>query len=179
MIRPARPADHDAIGALNDLAFQGSPLERAATDAVRAACPDEVIELVADVDGRLVGHIILHPGIIERTAGGVLQGFGLGPVSVTPGLQRGGIGGRLLASALDEARKRGAPFIFLIGHPEYYPRFGFERASAFGLASPYPDAPDEAWMVCPLDREALKDAAGEARYHPAFDAAVSGEPGGG
>jgi putative acetyltransferase len=93
-------------------------------------------------------------------------------MAVLPERQRQGIGTRLVERGLSVLRDLGCPFVVVIGHSEYYPRFGFERASARGLASQWDGIPDDAFMVLALDAGALAGVTGVARYRPEFDEVV-------
>jgi putative acetyltransferase len=169
VIRDESEGDAAAIHALLEQAFE-SPLEADIVAALRLSCPDR-ISLVAEVDGVLAGHILFTPVEIAAAAG-LMRGYGLAPMGVRPSLQRQGIGSRLVETGLERARAAGAPFVFVIGHPEYYPRFGFERASRYGVRCQWPQVPDEAVMIAVFDEGKAVALAGEARYRPEFDVAV-------
>ncbi len=164
-IRPERRDDIATIRAVNDAAF-GGQAESRIVDAARVAGHVD-ISLVAVAGQEIVGHILFTPIRIEppRVRARVL---GLGPMAVRPSLQRRGIGSALVRAGLDAARRRGCDAIVVIGHPAFYPRFGFQRASRFGLTSEFP-APDEAFMAAELTPGALEGAAGLVRYGPEFD----------
>jgi putative acetyltransferase len=91
----------------------------------------------------------------------------LGPMSVGPGNQRSGIGGRLVREALRRADERGEPLVLMLGHPSYYPRFGFRPASTLGIEPPAPSLPDEALMALPL-RAYDPALCGRVVFPPAF-----------
>ena len=95
--------------------------------------------------------------------------MGLAPMAVLPGRQRQGIGSELVRAGLDECRRLGFGAIVVLGHAEYYPRFGFVPASKFGLKSEY-DVPDDVFMALELIPGALRGRAGTIRYHPTFAA---------
>lgn len=163
-VRLERSADHAAIHTVNVLAFERSEeahLVTALRDAGALA-----ISCVAELDGSIVGHVALSP--ITVAAGG-LRGLGLGPMAVVPALQRTGVGTTLGRAALAEARRAGWDAVVVLGHPGYYPRFGFRPASSFGLRCEY-DAPDETFMALELRPEALEGLHGLVRYHAAFGA---------
>jgi putative acetyltransferase len=119
---------------------------------------------VAELDGRVVGHVAFSPVAVE----GARDVVGLGPVAVVPPLQTCAIGARLIEEGLACARERGARAAVVLGHPDYYPRFGFVGSIRFALR--HPDAPEEAFMAAELAPGALADARGVVRYHPSFDA---------
>jgi putative acetyltransferase len=168
-IRREQPGDAPQIREVNQQAF-GRPIEADIVDALReSGCP--FLSLVAQVGNRVVGHILFTPVTVE-TAEGPLQGMGLAPMAVLPQYQRRGIGSLLAQRGIAEVRSDGYPFIVVLGHPDYYPRFGFEPASRYGLACQYEGVPDEAFMVLVLEEAALKNAAGVVRYRQEFAAAV-------
>ena len=169
MIREEAADDAAAVRAVNDDAF-GSPLEGGIVDALRVACDDR-LSLVAEQDGNIVGHILFTPVEVAGPAG-TLRGYGLAPMAVRTAWQRRGIGSALVAEGLERLRAHGAPFVVVLGHPEYYPRFGFDRASRYGLRCQWPDVPDEAFMVRILDPACQPRVAGTARYRAEFDASV-------
>jgi putative acetyltransferase len=162
-IRSERPGDASCVRIVNELAF-GQPTEADIVDRLRESCPD-FVSLVAE-DEAVVGHILFTPAVIE-SLGRLVVGMGLAPLAVTPDRQRQGIGSALVRRGLEILRERGCPFVIVLGHPEYYPRFGFEPASAHGLACQWAGVPDEAFMV--LDPKALEGLFGVARYRDEFD----------
>lgn len=88
-------------------------------------------------------------------------------MAVAPQHQRQGIGSKLVLAGLDRCRQLGCVAVVVLGHPSFYPRFGFRPASAFGIRCEY-DAPDEAFMLVKLQVGGLDDAAGMVSYHAAF-----------
>jgi putative acetyltransferase len=98
--------------------------------------------------------------------------MGLAPMAVLPSHQRKGIGSRLVRHGLDHLRQSGCPFVIVLGHPEFYPRFGFEPASTYRLVSQWEGVPDAAFMVAVLDPGALPKKGGTARYRDEFDDAM-------
>ena len=165
-IREEQPDDAAAIRALHTAAFEGE-VEAAIVDRLREGCPD-LLSLVA-VDGeRVVGHVLFSPVTVD--AGPV--GMGLAPLAVLPEFQRRGIGSALVERGLATLRDRGCPFVIVLGHPEYYPRFGFERASVYGLASQWEGVPNEAFMALVFDAGAMARTGSVARYRAEFDEAM-------
>jgi putative acetyltransferase len=164
-IRPQTAADSPRVRALNEAAF-GQPLEAALVERLQAACP-EAVSLVAD-DGDVVGHILFTPVRVE-SEGRAVEGMGLAPMAVRPDRQRQGIGSALVRRGVEILRSRGCPFVVVVGHPPYYPRFGFEPASTHFLRSQWDGIPDDAFMVLVLDPAAMTGVAGVARYRPEFD----------
>lgn len=162
MIRAATPADAEAIAALNRAAFRGEEevgiVERLRSDGLVA------VEQVAEHGEEIVGHILLSwlPTMIDGRA---VKALALAPMAVRPGVQKQGVGGRLIAAALDEARGVGAEAVIVLGHPDYYPRFGFSAALARNLAAPFSG---DAFMALELVPGALVGAQGSVSYPSAF-----------
>jgi putative acetyltransferase len=164
-IRPEKPEDFSHIRHVNELAF-GQPAEANLVAKMRQSDAD-TLSLVAD-DGGIVGHILFSRVVIENTRRQVV-GMGLAPMAVRPDRQRQGIGSQLVRRGLDIIRERGCPFVVVVGHPEYYPRFGFEPASKYGLVSQWEGMPDAAFMVVVLDAHAVAGVSGVARYRDEFN----------
>ena len=149
-IRTEEPEDISHIRHVNELAF-GQPIEANLIERLRKSCTDS-LSLVAE-DEVVVGHILFTPVMVE-CAGRQIVGMGLAPMAVLPDRQRQGIGSQLVRRSLEILRERGCPFVVVVGHLEYYPRFGFERASKHGLACQWDGVPDAAFMVFILDSQA-------------------------
>jgi putative acetyltransferase len=165
-VRPETEADHAAVRAINERAF-GQPGEAALVEALRRAGA-VILSLVAERAGALVGHILFSPVTVE-TAAGAYRAVGLAPMAVEPGHQRAGVGSALVEDGLRRLRAQGHQAVVVLGHPSYYPRFGFAPASRFGLSWEH-DAPDEAFMALELSFGALAGRGGVVAFHPAFDA---------
>jgi putative acetyltransferase len=161
-IRAERPGDADGIRDTNALAF-GEPLEARLVDALRGA-PGS-LSLVAIDDGRVVGHIFFTPVTIEPPV--TRRMAGLAPMAVRPECQRSGIGSQLIRAGLEECRRHGYSAVVVLGHPEYYPRFGFVPAHTYGLTCEFP-SPPEAFMAVELEAGALRGVRGLVRYMPQF-----------
>ncbi|HEX6663004.1 MAG TPA: N-acetyltransferase [Gaiellaceae bacterium] len=132
-IRREADADHAAIRRVVGAAF-GSPVEPDLVDAIRASdrfLPE--LSLVAEVDGEIVGHILVSYVDLEPGPVRVLQ---VAPLAVAPAHQRRGVGGALMREALRLAEERGAPLVLVEGDPRYYGRFGFRRSDEAGITAP-------------------------------------------
>jgi putative acetyltransferase len=168
-IRPEKPQDSRQVHALNEQAFGGA-VEAELVDKLQEACPD-VQSLVPEDDGGIVGHIFFSPVAIDD-AERKTHGVGLAPMAVRPDRQRQGIGSALVGRGLEILRGRGCPFVIVVGHPDYYPRFGFEPASKHSLRSQWEGVPDEAFMVLVLDKAVMRGVSGIARYRDEFNEAM-------
>jgi len=167
-VREERPDDYAAIRALNDAAF-GQPQEGLLVDALRMN-GGVMLSLVAEQDGLVVGHILYSPATID-TEGRRVAGASLGPMAVLPTYQRRGVGGQLIEAGTRWLKRRGCPFVIVLGHPGYYPRFGFIPASVYGIHCEW-EVPDEAFMVMLLDAPAMRDVSGMVRYRQEFSTVV-------
>ncbi len=163
-VREERPEDFAAVRRVNELAF-GRPQEAALVESLRAAA-DPHVSLVAEVEGRVVGHIFFSPVRVE-SEGATHEALALGPMAVLPEFQGRGVGSRLVREGLEECLKRGHEGVFVLGHPEYYPRFGFEPTSRRGITCEFP-VPEEVFMLKELRAGALEGVRGVVRYHPEF-----------
>jgi putative acetyltransferase len=162
-IREERPVDAEGIRAVNLAAFQTST-EADLVDALRHhAAP--VISLVAEDDANVVGHILFSP--VALVGEPRLALMGLAPMSVVPTRQRQGIGSSLVIEGLERCRRANAAAVVVLGHAEYYPRFGFIPASQLSLRCEY-DVPENVFMVRELHDGALRGFSGTIRYHPVF-----------
>lgn len=159
-IRDERPTDIDAIREVNRLAF-ARDAEGRLVDALRANGA-ATLSLVATDDDLVVGHIMFSPLFV-----GDLQGVGLAPMAVAPSHQRRSIGSRLVDAGIERLRRMGCPFIVVIGHPGFYPRFGFQPAALHALTCDW-DVRPEAFMVNILDPATGRHLGGRAQYRQEF-----------
>ena len=165
-IRPESESDCSAITEVNGRAF-GGPAEGRLVERLRNT-PDFIAELslVAESDGRVIGHILFHPVVI-RAGDTEHPALALAPMSVLPEHQKRGIGSRLVEEGVRRAKQLGHKSVIVLGHPEYYPRFGFRRASLWSIKVPF-DAPDEAVMALELETDALQGKGGAVEYPVEF-----------
>ena len=163
-IRNEKPADAAAIRRVNEQAF-GQPDEAALVDALRRRGAF-ALSLVAVEGDWVVGHILFSPVTVESGQGD-FDALSLAPMAVLPARQRQGIGSQLVRAGLEGCRQAGHEIVVVLGHPDYYPRFGFSPASQRGIACEF-DAPDEAFMLVELRENALDGRRGVVRYPPEF-----------
>ncbi len=162
-VRPEAAADLTAVREVNERAF-GRTGEADIVDSLRGVAG--AISLVAVVDGRVVGHVLFTPVTLEHKKKG-MTGVGLAPLAVLPEFQKQGVGSALVRSGLEACRAAGHALVVVIGHPKYYPRFGFVTAIRHGFSSEYP-VPPAAFMICELTPGALAAAFGLVKYRPEF-----------
>ncbi len=160
IVRSEQPQDVLSIREVNRRAF-GQEQEASVVDKLRKNCND-ILSLVALAEDEVVGHILFSPALIEGENGSIV-GSGLAPLAVLPGYQRQGVGSELVKTGIARIREDGFPYIIVLGHPEYYTRFGFEPASKFGITSEW-EVPDGAFMILILDEKAMSGMSGVAKY---------------
>lgn len=163
-IRSEQPADTSRVEALLEAAFE-TPAEAALVEVLRRTTSPLVSLVAENRDGLVVGHILFSPVEIEGRPG---LAMGLAPLAVQPGLQGRGVGSALVKAGLERCRALGVVAVVVLGHPVYYPRFGFTAASKWGLRSEY-DVPDEVFMAIELVPGALAgEVPAKVRYAPPF-----------
>jgi len=165
-VRPETPADYASVRRVHEYAFEQAA-EADLVEALRRTVRS-YLSLVAEVDGRVVGHIFFSPVTVE-SGPAAFTALGLAPMAVLPEHQRRGVGTALVRQGLAACAASGHPLVVVLGHPSYYPRFGFEPAAPRGLRSEY-DVPDEVFMVAELEPGALAGRGGLVKYHAAFGA---------
>ena len=164
IIRQETIEDQEGIRQVNQLAF-GQDNEASLVDSLRINARP-FISLVALVDDQVVGHISFSPVTIESPKGS-FNAMGLAPMSVRPEYQNRGIGSKLVREGLNQCARIGETNVVVLGHPNYYPRFGFVPASRKGLRCEY-DVADEVFMVLELAPNSLAGRTGLVKYHPDF-----------
>jgi len=166
VIRSERDADTDAIAEVTAAAFEtleiSNHTEQYIIEALRAAGALKV-SLVAELDGRIVGHIAFSPVSISD---GTANWYGLGPISVLPDFQRQGVGKALIREGMSRLKDMGAGGCCLVGHPEYYGRVGFIHPTGFS----YEGVPDELFFAISFDGQYPQ---GVVAFHEGFEATSS------
>jgi putative acetyltransferase len=163
-IRSEKSGDMDKVWEINVAAFE-TDTEAKLVNALRESGVS-YISLVAEVTGELVGHILFTPVELVDDGSG-LKLMGLGPMAVMPKYQNKGIGSQLVKEGLEHCLRQGYDAVVVLGHPEYYPRFGFVPSIKYGIKSEY-EVPDEAFMILELKKNSLKGKSGVIKYNPAF-----------
>lgn len=165
-IRPEQPADRRQVFQVNQLAF-GQPYEARLVEALRRSpvfIPE--LSLIAVEDEQVVGHI-LFSRVTVRSYTSTHEALALAPMAVLPAHRRGGIGSSLVRRGLADARTLGHRVVIVVGHPDYYPRFGFIPGEPLGIRPPFEVSPG-AFMVLELQPDALAAVQGEVEYPPEF-----------
>lgn len=167
VVRKEIPEDQDAVYQVVLAAFESAD----EADLVNRLRPlPSVISLIAELEGELVGHIMFSPvrliGRNEQSIG--INIAGLAPVAVSPNHQKKGIGKRLIIAGLEACQAAEFVACVLLGHPDYYPKFGFKPAlPTFNLTSTY-KVPDPVFMALELIPNSLNSVSGTIHYHPTF-----------
>ncbi len=161
LIREEKEKDCKKIYEVNKVAF-GQEKESKLVDKIRKSenyIPG--LSLVAETGGRIVGHILFSKMRIIGSS--VFETLTIAPLAVIPDFQRQGIGSALVKEGMKKARELGFDSIILVGHKEYYPRFGFEKASKWNIKCPF-TVPEEAFMAIELTEKALEGKAGTIKF---------------
>ena len=161
IVKDETDANIDSVRKINEAAF-GQPDEAVLVDKLRESCTG-VLSLVAYQDDQVVGHIFFSPVTIEGDKA-VAVGMGLGPMAVRPDSQNRGIGTALVREGLARLQVQDCSFVVVLGHPQYYPRFGFVPGSRFGVRCEW-EVPDEVFMI-QVFSETI--SSGLARYRSEF-----------
>jgi len=165
-VRDESAEDISSVFVVNRAAFEG-PEEATLVDRLRVAAAP-LVSLVAETEGQVIGHILFSPVFVETGAGDRLC-MGLGPMAVLPTFQNRGVGSELVNRGLARCRELEAAAVFVLGHPDYYPRFGFQPAAPRGFRYKK-ERFDPFFFVIELEEGFRETASGLVRYHSAFDA---------
>jgi len=164
-IRPELSEDYKSVFEVNRLAFE-TDAEARLVDALRPVM-NPLISFVAVYQNRIAGHILFTRVTVEGNDT-VINAMGLGPVAVLPELQNRGIGSKLIITGLETCRKIGEAAVFVVGHPKFYQRFGFQLAQPYDLHYKEPEY-DPYFFVLELIPGTLQNISGVIKYHHLFD----------
>ena len=168
-LRQTTTGEHEAVAGVHRAAFGGEVEAELALALMRDASFVPSCSLVAeDDDGHLVGHVLFSRAWLEGDDGTRLPLLLLAPLAVVPEHQRSGVGIALVREAIGRARADGELAMIVLGHPTYYPRFGFVEAIPLGISAPY-DVPSEAWMVLELTPHAFDGVQGTVKVAEPLD----------
>ena len=167
--RAIGPKEFDAVAEVHQAAFGRAEEADLALALMRDASFAPSCSLAAEEDdGRLVAHALFSRAWLEGDDATRVPLLCLAPLAVVPDCQRQGVGTALVRSAIEQARKDGELAMIVLGHPAYYPRFGFVEALPLGIRAPY-DVPSEAWMVLELHPHALGGVQGMVKVAEPLD----------
>lgn len=167
------------MGIRRETAWDVPDVRRVVTAAFGRSAEAKLVDKLRDADGFVPelclvaerSHVIIGHIMFTRIT---LDGdrpekvLALAPVSVVPAFQNHGVGSALIREGLARADEKGEPLVVVLGHPDYYPRFGFVTASTMGIKPPWPVDPEEAFMAKPLSAY-REDMVGTITYPPEFD----------
>ena len=163
-IRREIPEDVESIRCVNEQAF-GQKAEAEIVDNLRNRSA-LTLSLVAVQNSEVVGHIAFSPVVIGSECSS-FEAIALAPMAVLPAHQRKGIGSQLARAGLEECRRLGHEIVVVLGHPDYYPRFGFVLAKPKGVDCEF-EVPEDAWMILELEEGALAGRRGIVKFQPEF-----------
>ena len=165
LIRKEEEKNYRNIYEVNKLAF-GQENESKLVEKIRGGnnfIPE--LSLVAEIKGRTIGHILFSK--IKIIGSSIFETLALAPMAVIPEFQRMGIGSELIKKGMEKAKEHGFNSIIVLGHKDYYPKFGLKKASKWNIKCSF-EVPDEVFMAIELTEGALKDKAGTVKYPDEF-----------
>jgi putative acetyltransferase len=162
VIEAETEGDYEQITKLHTVAFSRDGEARLVEKLRKTSIYIPELSLVAKYRNTIIGHILFYP-IKINTRRKKCNSLALAPISVIPRFQNGKVGSRLISEGLEKAKKLGFKSVIVVGHSEYYPRFGFEKASKYGISAPF-DVPDNAFFAIELEKDGLKNCSGTIEY---------------
>jgi predicted N-acetyltransferase YhbS len=166
-IRPERKEDYPRITEINNLAFKQENEGRLVENLRKNTGFIPELSLVAQEDNEVVGHILFFPiKIIDDKL--IHTSLALAPMSVHPEHQGKGIGSALVRQGLKAAKEKGFKSVIVVGHANYYPRFGFKPAASWNIKAPF-DVPEDVFMAIELTENGLKNVRGTVKYPDEFN----------
>ena len=167
-IRKEEEKDHKQIYEVNKLAFQQENESKLIEKIRKSENFIPELSIVAEIDNRIVGHILFSK--IKIIGDSDYESLALAPMAVIPEFQKRGIGSELIKKGIDKAKELGFDSIIVLGHKEYYPKFGFQRASKWNIKCPF-EVPDDVFMAIELTEKAFEGKAGTVKYPDEFNEA--------
>ena len=167
LIRHETPDDYESITQINNAAFGRKNESLLVENLRKTTLFNTQLSLVAEYYSRLIGHILFYPVKIKNNRGG-FEMLALAPMSVLPEFQKKGVGAMLIRRGLKIAKELGYKSVNVLGHAEYYPKFGFEPANKWGIRPPFP-VEDIYFMAQELVPEALENTGGVVVYPDEFN----------
>lgn len=171
-IRKETPEDYQRVVELTERAFKTLPLSEGKEGMLvqnlrksNSFIPE--LSLVAEIEGKVVGHILFSPIIIDNGQQ-QFRSLVLAPVSVLPEFHHKGIGSQLILAGHQKAMELGYQSVILVGHPEYYPKFGYKRCSTWNIKSPIDLPSDDVFMALELSEGSLQGVTGTVVFPPEF-----------
>ena len=167
-IRQERKNDYPLVYYLNMIAF-GQENESKLVESLRESdsfIPE--LSIITSLDNKIVGYILFTKIKIKDDFGNENDSLALAPISVSPTLQKQGIGGQLIKYGLIKARELGHKSVIVLGHEKYYPRFGFIPADKWNIKAPF-DVPINVFMGMELVEDGLKNVKGTVQYQKEFE----------
>jgi len=165
VIRKEEPKDYTDVYEVNRLAFQQENESKLVEKIRKGKNFIPELSLVAEIDKKIVGHILFSR--ITIVGDSVYESLALAPMAVIPKFQKKGIGSKLIMQGIEKAKELGFSSIVVLEHKDYYPKFGFQRASKWSIKCPF-EVPDEAFMAIELTENAFKGKAGAVKYPDEF-----------
>ena len=164
-IRTEGEKDYERVYEINKLAFQQEDESKLIENIRKGENFIPELSLVAEIDNQIVGHILFSK--IQIIGSSVFESLALAPMAVIPDLQKQGIGTALINKGMKKAKEMGFDSIIVLGHSEYYPKFGFLKASKWNITCPF-EVPDEAFMAIELTEKAFDGKSGIVKYPDEF-----------
>ena len=170
-IRPEQKSDYEAITKVHDMAFNRSEEGQLVINLRQLPEFDPRLSLVAEFKGKVIGHALFFPIRIQTKDDEEYPCLSLGPVSVIPEYQKQGIGSQIIEAGHHAALALNYTIVVLLGHPSYYPRFGYQPANQWHLTNPW-DYIEDPWMAIELVQDSLTGKTGVVIYPEAFNEAT-------
>jgi putative acetyltransferase len=165
IIRQEIASDYEKVYEINKLAFQQESESKIIEQIRKGNNFIPELSLVAEVNSEIVGHILFSK--IKIVGDSTFDSLALAPMAVIPEFQKRGIGSKLIRRGIEKAKELGFDSIIVLGHKDYYPKFGFQKASKWGIQCPF-EAPEEAFMAIELTEKALDGKSGIVHYPDEF-----------